>query len=329
MSQTLTVTTSLLMEADRNGQVENRHWGWVHVSSSQGNTLYSTPGSETVSIFVRSSAKPFQAMPLVLAGFHRDLSAQELAIACASHTASPYHMDLARSLLQKAGLGMEHLGCGPHPPLDVPTAHALIQKNASPTALHNNCSGKHAGMLYYCQRKNLPLETYLDPEHPLQQEINRILCEGAGLPGPIPTGVDGCGAPAFYMPLRGLSRLFAWLGEASVCRPIAEAMIAYPEAISGIGRIDWAVMSASEGKLLSKVGADGVIAVSRMGRGEGLALKIADGAGEIRDHMVVNVLEKLGWLDDKMAEDARLAPFRDPTRKNTLGAPVGYLRPIV
>jgi L-asparaginase II len=324
----LVLEASILAETHRGGLTENRHWGWITLADSDGSCLYSTPGSESIGIFLRSSAKPFQAMPLVRAGLHRELSGEELAIACASHVASRYHLQVVEGLLQKAGLSPEHLQCGPHPPIDAETAQQLLCAGREPTPLHNNCSGKHAAMLFYCTRRNLGLD-YLDTAHPLQQEIGQIIRAWSGLESPAETAVDGCGTPTYHLPLLRAARLYARLGEDPEAAPIVNAMTTYPEAMSGAGRVDAAVMKASGGKIVSKIGADGVSCISRVGVGQGLAFKIADGQNEIRNLLIPHLLHRLGWLDDEAWHHPELAPFRDLSRKNTQNKVIGAVRILV
>ena len=303
--------------------IENRHLGWLIVANCQGHVLYSTPGALDVATFFRSSAKPFQAFPLVSRGFYHALSVQELALACASHVGSALHLQIAADMLHKAGVSEAALQCGPHAPLDVQMSEQLQQTRQAPTALFNNCSGKHAGMLYYCHRAGLDPHTYLDPHHPLQQDILQQIQHWSGV-HVIPVAIDGCGAPIFYLPLLSMARLYAHLGSTAEFLPLQQAMTQYPELIGGAGRVDTTLMQITEGKLLAKVGADGVLCVARVHQGEGLAFKLSDGAAEVRDLALVQILLQLGWLNESEAKDPRLKPFLDKKqRKNTQGKTVG------
>ena len=302
--------------------IENRHWGWLLVGNSHQDVLYCTPGATQTATFFRSAAKPFQALPLVEAGYHTLLTQEELAIACASHTGSPQHLRLVRSILAKADFPESALQCGPHMPIDSESQAKLTQKQQPPTAIYNNCSGKHAGMLFYCRQAGLDPATYLEPSHPLQQRILAGLKHWGDM-SDIPTAVDGCGAPVFYLPLHRMALLFARLGSTPELAPIQEAMIAHPAIIGGEGRVDTVIMQVSQGKLLAKVGADGVLCVSRIGQHEGLALKIADGATDIRNLALVEILIRLGWLDKGAANTPELAPYRNLQRSNTQEKSIG------
>jgi len=307
----------------RKSLVENRHLGWLVVTNQDNSLLYCTPGALETATFFRSSAKPFQAFPLVEKGFSKQLSTEELAIACASHTGSQRHLELTRSILAKAGLSEAQLQCGPHVPSDPAMQETLRQSGEHPTRAHNNCSGKHAGMLFYCQQAGLDPSLYLNPSHPLQQSILNALRRWGGV-DEIPLAIDGCGAPVFYLPLRTMALLYAHLGSTEDFKPLQTAMTSYPAIVGGEGRVDTVLMQVSQGKLLAKVGADGVLCVARGNRGEGLALKLSDGSGEVRDMTLVQILLKLGWLEQEALQDARLSNYLTKTaRLNTQNKTVG------
>ncbi|HEY9746519.1 MAG TPA: asparaginase, partial [Oculatellaceae cyanobacterium] len=291
----------------RESLIENRHWGWVALAKPLQRRLYCTPGAGQLATFFRSSAKPFQAFPLVAAGCADQLSTEELAVICASHTGSERHIALVQQILGKANLTPDALQCGPHPPLDDEARQKLREQGVSPTSVHNNCSGKHAGMLFYCRAAGLDTTSYLNPKHPLQQCIIEGLRRFSGVQE-IPLAVDGCGAPVFYLPLSAMATLYAHLGSEAALAPIRQAMTAYPELVGGEGRVDTVIMQVSRGQLLAKVGADGVLCVSRVGQGEGLAVKLADGSNTVRDLAVVAILHRLGWLDEIAWQDTRLQP---------------------
>ncbi|WP_303672640.1 asparaginase [Vampirovibrio chlorellavorus] len=309
--------------SNRESLIENIHLGWLVVSHYQRGLLYSTPGALETATFFRSSAKPFQAYPLVADELHHQLTEAELALTCASHVGGSQHLDLARSILRKAGLDENCLRCGPHNPIDATMRQDLRLSGQTPTAIHNNCSGKHAGMLFYCQQKDLPVDSYLHVDHPLQQRIFSYLRQW-GRVEVIPTAIDGCGAPVFYLPLQTMALLYAHLGSAEPFAPLRDAMIRYPEIVGGEGRVDTVIMQASRGRLLAKVGADGVLCVSQIDAGEGLAVKIADGNEAVRNMAVVEILTRLGWLDARAVQDERLAPFQERQRFNTAGKAVGH-----
>ncbi len=309
--------------SNRESLIENIHIGWMVVSHYQRGLLYSTPGALETATFFRSSAKPFQAYPLVADELHLKLTEAELALTCASHVGASQHVDLARSILRKAGLAEHCLQCGPHNPIDAAMRDYLRQSEKTATAIHNNCSGKHAGMLFYCQQKGLPIASYLNVNHPLQQNILKHLRKWGEVQG-IPTAIDGCGAPVFYLPLKTMALLYAHLGNSEAFAPLKDAMRRHPEIVGGEGRVDTIIMQASQGQLIAKVGADGVLCVSQIGTGEGLAVKIADGNEAVRNMAVVEILTRLGWLDSQATQDKRLALFQDQQRFNTQDKPVGH-----
>lgn len=303
--------------------IENRHLGWLVVSDQHHRLLYCTPGAAETATFFRSSAKPFQAFPFVESGHYKELSTEELAIACASHTGSQRHIDLAAAILKKAGFAECNLQCGPHAPFDSEMQETLHKTGQAPNRLHNNCSGKHAAMLLYCHKMGWDPNTYLEPNHPLQQSILSALRHWGEIEG-IPLAIDGCGAPVFYLPLKTMALLYAHLGSTPEFEPLRNAMTSFPEVVGGNGRVDTVLMQATQGRLLAKVGADGVLCVAHSKAGEGLALKLADGSGEVRDLALVQILLKLGWLSEADTHHPELAEYLQKTqRRNTQGKLVG------
>lgn len=311
------------IQPERKSIIENRHLGWLTVTNRQGHVLYSTPGAAETATFFRSSGKPFQAFPLVESGFHQELSTRELALTCASHTGSKHHMEIAAAILEKAGLSEEALQCGPHAPADPEMVSHIHRTGEAPTRLFNNCSGKHAGMLFYCHKTGLDPKTYLQPQHPLQQRILNAVKQWGGVED-VPLAIDGCGAPIFYLPLTSMARLYAHLGTSSEFAPLQQAMTQHPELVGGQGRVDTSIMQATEGRLLAKVGADGVLCVAKVSADEGLALKLSDGSAEVRDMALVQILIHLNWLTEQDTQDPRLRPFLEKKfRKNTQERTVG------
>ncbi len=315
---------SLLITETRGPWVENRHSGWVVVSNAAGVLEYCTPGGQEVATFFRSAAKPFQAIPLLEKGLLPELAAEELAIACASHVASAEHLRWVRSLLRKSEMGEQALLCGPHLPLDAVMQTTLQETGQAPQPIHNNCSGKHAGMLLACHYHQWNPKTYLQMDHPLQQRIlEELTCWGGGVA--IERAVDGCGAPTFYLPLQTMARLFARLATGPLTQPLVLAMTRHPILVGGEGRVDTALMQATAGGLLAKVGADGVICVAHLKKGRGLALKIADGNTAIRNLAIVPILAHLGWLKEEALRHPALTPFTQRERVNTCGQVVGQV----
>lgn len=321
---------SLLAVETRGGQEENSHLGWLLVTNAQQDIVYTTPGGEAIQTFFRSSAKPFQALPLVSSGLYSNLSQPELAITLSSHIGSPVHIELVRAVLRKAGLGESALRCGPVYPLDESSSITLKYMKLGPSPLYNNCSGKHAGMLYYCRSHTLDIERYLEPEHPLQRIILEgivRLCRNRHSPDIMPeVAVDGCGAPIFYMPLKSMADLYVQLLVNDELLPLREAMQAYPEFIGGKGRVDTELMRITAGRCIAKVGADGVMVVANTEKKQAMALKVADGSQLIRNSIIVEALYRFGWISEVEYQAPELQVHRAYYRKNTQGKSVGELQ---
>jgi L-asparaginase II len=235
-------------------------------------------------VYARSSAKPFQALPLVLSGAVYDfgLTDEELAVACASHNAEEPHLRAVGSILEKAGLSEDDLQNGAHPPLYAPAAMELACSGEEPRNIHGNCSGKHAGMLAVCVHEGWATSGYRDPSHPLQMWILEIIARVCGLElDEILLGGDGCGVPTFGMPLENLATGFARLATGALPDDLAEAankvrgaMREHPYMVGGTERFDTAVMRGTD--LVCKSGAETVFGAGSS-EGWGLALKISDG----------------------------------------------------
>ena len=252
--------------------------------------------------YARSSAKPFQAIPLILSGAAGalGLTDEELAVACASHNAEEPHLAAVRSILQKARLSEGELLNGAHPPLYAPAAARLARSGEEPKPIHGNCSGKHAGMLAVCVHEGWETGSYRDPDHPLQRWILEIIARFCGLEREeILSGGDGCGVPAFGMPLENLATGFARLatGEnlpddlTEAAGRVRRVMREHPYMVAGTGRFDTAVMSSTG--LVSKSGAEAVFCAGSP-EGWGLALKISDGAGRALRPAALTILARRG-----------------------------------
>ncbi len=274
----------------RGGLVESVHRGRLVLRDARGQRLDSSGDPEGY-VYLRSSAKPFQALPLFLSGAADalGLTDQEIAVACASHNAEPSHLAAVRSILRKAGLCEEDLQNGAHPPLHAPSAASLVRSGETPRAIHGNCSGKHAGMLAVCVHAGWAPKGYRDPEGPLQRLVRRTVAKACGVePRSVCLAGDGCGVPVFALPLENLALGFARLAAGGAeglpydlngaMRKVRDAMRAHPYMVAGTGRFDTKLMRTTN--LVAKGGAEGVFACgSGAEPGWGLALKISDGAG--------------------------------------------------
>jgi L-asparaginase II len=269
----------------RGALVESVHRGRLAVCDPEGNVLEAV-GDPEAYIYARSSAKPFQALPLVLSGAAEafGLTDEELAVACASHNAEEPHLAAVRSILEKAGLTEDDLQSGAHLPLYEPEADKLIRSGEDPCPIHGNCSGKHAGMLAVCVHEGYETATYRDPGHPLQRRILGLIAEVCGLrEDEVLIAGDNCGVPAFALPLRSFATGLARVATrnalpdelALAALRIGDAMREHPFMVAGTGRFDTDLMRSTD--LLVKGGAEAVLAVGSRD-GWGMVLKISDGA---------------------------------------------------
>lgn len=288
-----------LAELRRGGVVESIHRGRYVVCDSDGAVL-DWGGDPEVPVWVRSSVKPFQALPLMASDAVEalGLTNEELAIACGSHGGEASHLATVCSILRKAGLPENTLQSGTHPPLHQPAAEALARAGDTPRPIHGNCSGKHAGMLALCVYHGWDTASYCDPDHPVQREILSAIRDACGLEeGEVTLGGDGCGAPAFAFPLRSLATGFARLPGGSVPAPFGEAaarvrqaMREHPFMVAGTGRLDTRLMRKSV--VVCKSGAEGVFAAGLPG-GKGIAIKVSDGAGRAAEPAALSLLGRL------------------------------------
>jgi L-asparaginase II len=314
---------------------ENLHLGSVAVVDTAGRLLWSA-GDPDFLTFTRSAIKPFQALPFLLAdGPARfGLDSAELALLCASHSGEPKHTSKVAAILARIGLDDSHLACGCHAPLYFDSVGLPLPPGRSWSQLHHNCSGKHSGFLAWCRLHGQPTEGYVDPSHPLQQAIRATLADTAQLdPAAMPTGLDGCSAPNYALPLSRLAYLYARLAQGAVDArlgaPLGDlfaAMTGHPDLVSGEARCDLAYMAAGAGDWVSKVGADAVQTIGIRSAGLGIAIKIADGASRSLQAATFSVLDQLGLLDAR--QRALLEPYRQPDLKNVRGNVVGQIRPV-
>ncbi len=319
MSQEIPLAESLV-EVRRGSITESRHRGHIVVVEPDGKIVASAGVPETVT-FLRSSAKPFQAMPLFVTGAadRFGFTDREVALACASHNGEPIHTEIVSSMLRKIGLGPEALRCGVHEPYGEEAARVLRERGEPPNALHNNCSGKHAGMLAVALHLGARIDNYESPENPVQKAIADTVSQFSGVAvTDMAVGIDGCGAPIFGITVKAMALAYARLVSPpedfdqvtrSACERIVRVMNAYPELIGGTSdRLDTEIMRATPGRVVSKVGADGVytagiIPCEEWPKGFGLALKIEDGDDKrARPPVVIESLRQLGVLHDESLE---------------------------
>ncbi len=315
-------------------------------------SLLASFGDPDTFIYLRSAAKPFQLAPFVASG-HFDAydfptPTEALAVMAASHAGEDRHSRSVQALLRAGGLSRDVLACGTHPPFDRETADRLLRDGETPSPLRHNCSGKHAGMALHAKAAGWPVETYWQPDHPIQ----RLALEAVSVLSEVPVdavarATDGCGVVTFGVPLRGLALAFARLADPSgvgddalrrALERIRDAMMQHPELVAGERRqLDTALMRAAPGRLLAKGGAEGVQAVAlRAGaahdRGKGaigLALKVEDGDGarRARPAATVAALRAVGALDEADVA-GRLADFASPPIRDPRGERSGEVRAV-
>jgi L-asparaginase II len=318
--------------ATRGGTVESRHAVHAAIVASDGRLVGAArePGTST---FWRSCAKPFQVMPLLESGGFDEVGwgDDELALACASHGGEPEHVSIAASMLSDLGLEEGDLACGPHEPLAARGAKLVRESGVRPTRLHNNCSGKHAAMLARATTAGWATVGYERDGHPVQHGVLATVSHWAELPvAAIGRAVDGCGVVVFGLPLVNMAGAYARLAGAvqrgdEIPRQIVHAMTSRPFLVGGTDRFDSVLIEETDGRVLAKVGAEGVHTVAALDLGLGIAVKAADGAQRAQYPAVLRALQLVGALPDPLPP--RLADFiRRPVR-NTRGEVVGEVHP--
>ncbi len=337
-------------EVTRGRVVESIHFGAAAVVDSSGHLLawYGNPQLVT---YMRSSAKPFQALPFIELGgdqtFH--LTSKEIAILCASHEGTDEHVEVVKGIQDKVGVQESDLLCGAHLLSHVATVEAMRARNESLSQNRNNCSGKHTGMLAHARMRGLPISDYVNPEHPIQKSILEAFASMCGvLPEQVEIGIDGCSAPNFAIPLSNAALGFARLCDprglsqerAAACRRITTAMMSNPVMVSGNGRFDTRLMEVCSRRMVAKGGAEGFMAMGIMNGalgaespGIGIAFKVSDGdasmrqadgsfRNRVRPAMALEILDQMGYVTQAELESlAEFGPVRSVTnvRKTIVG----------
>jgi L-asparaginase II len=326
-----------ILELTRGRVVESIHFGSIVVVDSSGELLHSYGDPDTVA-FLRSSAKPFQVLPFVERGGveHFNFTQSELAISCASHETAQIHLDTVKTLQAKIGIKEDDLQCGAHLPGDSAMLKMVIRQNITPTPNFNNCSGKHTAMLAHAKMRGLPLENYLNHDHPIQQDILAAFSEMCGIEKEkVELGVDGCSAPNFAVPLVNAALGMACLCDsralsetrATACRKITTAMTTHPEMVSNYGEFDCELMTAGAGKIITKRGAEGFQLIGLMPgvygeNGVGIAFKVTDGdasrmnedlesSARVRPAVTLEILRQLKALNESQLKSlAKFGPVK-------------------
>ena len=329
-----------MVKVGRGDAVESVHYGAAAVVDSRGEVLASVGSPEALS-FLRSAAKPFQAIPIISSGAadRYGFTPREIAVIASSHNGEKIHLDPVRSILRKIRCRQEDLRCGAHSPFYPPAAAELARSGRRPSVLHNNCSGKHAGMLALARHLGKPVRGYLSPKHPVQEAILDVVSRYTSAPErAILRGIDGCSAPTFALSLRQAALGFARLMDPRYGRPeereaaarVAAAMRGHPEMVGGTGRLCTVLMREVGNSFIAKIGAEGYygMAYREGNRGVGIALKISDGNGErARTTATVEILLGLGLID-RAKGDRILAGQRLPLVRNVRGTVVGRVAPL-
>ena len=346
----------VLVDFQRGGadRIETRHRGSIAVVNPKGRLLWHV-GDAGRPYALRSTAKPFQLLPLLLDGLHVEKSGQspleaaDLAVMMSSHNGEIMHTDRVAALLARFDLAPSALKCGVQAPALKGDKERLVRANEQANALHCNCSGKHTNMLAVCARRGWPLDSYMDPDHPLQRRIRDILSTLAGQQDTaLARSIDGCSLPTYWLPIATLARMFAYIAEPSAAPPVEGRSIEseltrlravgmeHPELIAGSGRLDTLLMRALDGRVFAKTGADGLYALAlpagpRVPTPLGIVIKVEDGdpKSRIRALVVVEVLRQLGVVDDEDGDlHKALEAIARPVERNFRGLEVGAYHPV-
>lgn len=328
------MTNPVLVEVTRGGIVESQHRGAIAVCDASGNVVAQW-GDVNSAIFPRSAFKSLQALSLVETGAadaYR-LTDEHLALACASHSAEPMHVERVQSWLAKIDCREGDLACGPHLPFHEPTAHAMLRAGERPCKLHNNCSGKHTGFLTVARHLKIATEGYERPDHPVQVLVRQAIADVCGVDAnKMTVGIDGCAAPNYAIPLTHLAAGMARLGDtakldatrAAAAKRIVAAWKAHPLLVSGTGRACADLIEAARGRAVVKTGAEAVFMAVLPDQGLGIALKIDDGTTRAAETAMAKLLTLFEAADEAAPQ---IAKHLNPPIKNWRGDVVGERRP--
>jgi len=327
------MSNPVLVEVLRGGLVESRHRGAIAVADADGGMVLAI-GDVTAPVFPRSAVKALQALPLIESGAAEryGLGDEELALACASHSGEPGHVAVVERMLAKAGLDPSALRCGAHWPMSQPAATALARRGEA-TALHNNCSGKHAGFLCDACAMGVDPTDYWRPQHPVQRQVCSVLEDltGAAL-SEDRRAIDGCSVPTWAIPLQNLAHAFAKFGSGRGLAPqraraaarLRAACANKPWHVAGTGRFCTEIMQLFGARVFVKTGAEGVYCGALPELGLGIALKCDDGAGRAAQAITAALIARFLPLSD--AERTALMRFTQPSLRNWNGFVVGAIR---
>ena len=326
----------VVVELRRGSLVESRHRGSIAVVDAEGSLVLAL-GDVDALVYPRSAVKAMQALVLMEAGAvdRFELRDEALALACASHGGEPGHVAVAEQMLAAADLNASALECGVHWPSHAPSAQALARSGQSASALHNNCSGKHAGFICAARVLGVDHRGYTDPAHPVQRAVKAVLQDltGVGIPDEH-RAIDGCSVPTWAIPLKALARGFARFGSgkgmtsgrARAAQRLRRVCAANPWHVAGTGRFCTAVMEQFGERVFVKTGAEGVFCGALPELGLGVAVKVDDGAARASEVAMAGVIERFLPLGDK--DRAALGRLLHPTLRNWNGIEVGKIVPV-
>lgn len=324
----------LLVKVIRGNIIESQHRGHLIVCDRAGKTIFAL-GNPAMVTYWRSAAKPFQAIPFIeMGGAEKfSLTGPEVALLTSSHGGEEQHVVTIGNMLKKIGLSLDCLDCGSSEPMFRPAAYKILASGSKYLAANNACSGKHTGMLMLSLLLNKSVSEYIRKDHPVQQAMLKVISECSSfLPDDIELGVDGCGVPVFGLPLKNMAMAYARLSlpegyfnqqRVEAINTIREAMTSNPYYVAGTGRLDTVLMEVTRGKIVAKLGAEGIYCVGIANQGVGLALKVEDGNYRPIDPVVIHILKGLGFLSD--SEFSQLQHLWRPEVKNHRGEVIGHI----
>ena len=341
LRQSILMQPEILAHVIRGNTVESVHRGHLSVIDGGGNVVASLGDPATVTYF-RSACKAFQAIPCITSGAadRFGFTADEIAMACASHSGEAMHVERVASMLAKVGLAETDLRCGAHLPFNEAESRRMRRADESPNQLHNNCSGKHTAMLAFAKHIGADIMTYDSSENPIQKAILKTVSDFTEVPeSDIAIGIDGCAVPNFALPVAAMAQSFVNLispakfdaDVQAACSHVVAAMLKYPELIGGSERLDTMLMQAAPGQIISKVGAEGVwlcgvLPSEKWPTGLGIALKVEDGDDHRgRPVVAVEILRQLGILSDNDLPDLSPMPIKN-RRGDIVGTVVSDLK---